>query len=105
MKEINTELTRQEMYRKVNKCVWPLLPEFKVVEKRGNENKKAALDYSEYNYKFMAYPILNSMTHETADKVLGLIDYSEIMTRGNFGSVNINQNKTKEFRKAIRYYA
>ena len=46
MKEINTELTRQEMYRKVNKCVWPLLPEFKVVEKRGNENKKAALDYS-----------------------------------------------------------
>jgi len=30
----------------------------------------------EYNYKFMAYPILNSMTHETADKVLGLIDYS-----------------------------
>ena len=36
MKEINTELTKQEMYRVVNKCVSPLLPEFRVVEKRGN---------------------------------------------------------------------
>jgi len=46
MKEINTELTKQEMYRVVNKCVSPLLWEFRVVEKRGNENKKAGLDYS-----------------------------------------------------------
>lgn len=27
------------------------------------------------------------------------------MTIFSFGSVNINQNKTKEFRKALRYYA
>ena len=38
----------------------------------------------EYNYKFMAYPILNSLTHETADKIEAMIDYSEIMTRGKY---------------------
>ena len=38
----------------------------------------------EYNYKFMAYPILNSLTHETADKIEALIDYSEVMTRGKY---------------------
>ena len=32
----------------------------------------------------MAYPILNSLTHETADKFEGLIDYSEVMTRGKY---------------------
>lgn len=96
MKEINTELTKQEMYREINKCMGPLLPAFQVIEKRGGEaSKNQVVDYSEYNYKFMAYPILNSLTHETADRMEALIDYSEVMTRGNFGSININQNKTK----------
>jgi len=36
----------------------------------------------EYNYKFMAYPILNNLTQDTADKIEALISYSEIMTRG-----------------------
>ena len=30
----------------------------------------------------MAYPILNSLTHETADRMEALVDYSEVMTRG-----------------------
>lgn len=36
----------------------------------------------EYNYKYMAYPILNSLTQDTADKIQSMIGYSEIMTRG-----------------------
>ena len=36
----------------------------------------------EYNYKFMACPILNNLTQETSNKIEALIDYSEIMTRG-----------------------
>lgn len=32
----------------------------------------------------MAYPILNNLTHETADKIEALISYSEIMTRGKY---------------------
>lgn len=30
----------------------------------------------------MAYPILNSLTQDTADKLESLIAYSEVMTRG-----------------------
>lgn len=40
----------------------------------------------EYNYKFMAYPILNSLTQDTADKIERLIAYSEVMTRGKYPS-------------------
>ena len=47
MKEINTELTKQEMYREINKCMGPLLPAFQVIEKRGGEaSKNQVVDYS-----------------------------------------------------------
>ena len=36
----------------------------------------------DFNYKFMAYPILHNFTQGIADKIEGLIEYSEIMTRG-----------------------
>lgn len=32
----------------------------------------------------MAYPILNSLTQDTADKIEALIGYAEIMTRGKY---------------------
>lgn len=52
MKEINTELTKQEMYKFINRCVEPLLYEFKIVEKRGIDSKKTAVDYSVRIYRF-----------------------------------------------------
>lgn len=47
MKEINTELTKQDMYREINKCAFPLLPAFQVIEKRGGDpSKNQVVDYS-----------------------------------------------------------
>jgi hypothetical protein len=48
MKEINNELTKQGMYREINKCVEPLLPPFQVFEKRGSDTKvgNQTMDYS-----------------------------------------------------------
>jgi hypothetical protein len=42
------------------------------------------IDSSEINFKFEAYPILHNLTHECADKVLDLVNYSEIMTSGKY---------------------
>ena len=47
MKEINSELTKQELYKEVNRCVSPLLPPFQVIEKRGSASKNNnVIDYS-----------------------------------------------------------
>ena len=47
MKEINAELTKQDMYREINKCAYPLLPAFQVIDKRGGDSSKnQVVDYS-----------------------------------------------------------
>lgn len=38
----------------------------------------------EYNYKFMAYPILNNLTGSTASRLQALIEHAETMTRGKY---------------------
>jgi hypothetical protein len=83
MKEIGNELTKQDMYRQIHGWVGPLLPPYSAIEKRG-EMRNNVVDYSEYNYKFMAYPILHNLTQTVADKIENLIAYSEIMTRGKY---------------------
>lgn len=83
MKEIGNELTKQDMYRQIHSWVAPLLPPYAPIEKRG-EQRNNVLDYSEYNYKFMAYPILHNLTQTAADRIENLIAYSEIMTRGKY---------------------
>lgn len=45
MKEINNELTKQDLYREINSLVEPLLPSFQLIDKRG-ESKNNILDYS-----------------------------------------------------------
>ncbi len=72
MKEIGNELTKQEMYAEIHKLLSPLLPTYQVFEKRG-ELKNQVFDYSEFNFKFMAYPILHNFTQTVADKIEGLI--------------------------------
>ncbi len=44
----------------------------------------------------MAYPILNSLTQDTADKIEALIDYGEIMTRGKY----LNIHSVSEVKKS-----
>jgi hypothetical protein len=45
MKEINNELTKQQLYYEINELVRPLLPEYEAIEKRG-ESKNNVVDYS-----------------------------------------------------------
>lgn len=60
------------MYREINKLLEPLLPPSQCFEKRG-EWKNNVVDYSEFNFKFMAYPILHNFTQNVADKIEGLV--------------------------------
>lgn len=47
MKEINSELTKQDMYRQINECSKPLLLPYQVIEKRGGDpSKNLVVDYS-----------------------------------------------------------
>ena len=47
MKQINIELTKQDMYKQVNECAYPLLIPFQVIEKRGGDpSKNQVVDYS-----------------------------------------------------------
>lgn len=59
----------------------------------------------------MAYPILNSLTHDTADKIESLISHSEIMTRGKYSPKhlasahkpsNIPRNSAKLFATMLK---
>lgn len=57
----------------------------------------------------MAYPLLNSLTQSTADRLRGLIQHAQDMPpvaeKGKRDTTGSKAgNKSKEFRKAMAYY-
>ena len=79
MKRIGQELTDQNLCEAVHSNLKPLLGEYQLIEKR-RDCLNPPIDSSKYNFTFMAYPVLNNLTHNTADHLLDLLHYSEAMT-------------------------
>lgn len=52
------------MTQQINQLLQPMLEQYSSFPP-----PEHSLDYSDYNYKFMAYPILHNLTQSIADKL------------------------------------
>ena len=64
----------------------------------------------DYNFTFMAYPLLNSFTGQSGDRIRDLVEHGQNMTSNKYMSIYCSFGSkavanTREFRKAMRNYA